>query len=71
MTKAGAKRKRNKRAGHGLTIFELTNATCRYPLLSVKTIQYFCGKPTETKSYCGDHAKICYRKPDNRPDDII
>jgi hypothetical protein len=51
----------------GLTLFELTHATCKYPRGS-ETFS-FCGQPAQAdRSYCGFHLRLCYAPPERRQD---
>ena len=43
----------------GLTLFELTDATCRYPRGAEAFT--FCGQPAQAdRPYCGFHMRLCY-----------
>jgi GcrA cell cycle regulator len=43
----------------GLTLFDLTSGTCRYPR-GVERFT-FCGQPAERdRPYCGFHTRLCY-----------
>ena len=51
----------------GLTLFELTPETCRYPRGSDSFT--FCGQPVEAgRSYCGFHMRLCYAPQDRNPE---
>ncbi len=44
--------------------FELTPFTCRYIVNDGKASEFlFCGKPKMIRSYCEDHARLCYLPP--------
>lgn len=43
-------------APEGIRLEDLTNTTCRWPLLD-KPPQRFCGAHTDCGSYCADHAR--------------
>lgn len=44
--------------------FELTPFTCRYIVNDGKPSQFlFCDKPKVIRSYCDEHAKLCYLPP--------
>ena len=50
----------------GLTLFELTDTTCRYPR-GTETFT-FCGQTAQAdRPYCGFHMRLCYA-PQIAPD---
>ena len=49
----------------GLTLFELTPQTCRYPR-GAETFT-FCGQPAQAdRPYCGFHMRLCYAPAERR-----
>ena len=51
----------------GLTLFELTPATCKYPR-GTENVS-FCGQPAEPgRPYCGFHNRLCYAPQDRNHD---
>ena len=51
----------------GLTLFELTNATCRYPRGAENFS--FCGQPVEAgRPYCRSHMRLCQAPQERNPE---
>ena len=50
-----------------VTIWELTDKTCRWPYGSAETEIFFCGAlPIEGLPYCPDHCRMAYQVPRSR-----
>jgi hypothetical protein len=57
----------NEPAHLGLSLFELTHATCKFPRGSGSFT--FCGQPVEAgRPYCGFHSRLCYAPKDRNLD---
>lgn len=47
-----------------ISFMELTPFTCRFVVNDGKASEFlFCGKPKMIRSYCEDHARLCYLPP--------